>query len=96
MDCRNRRARLRQERIKQNGNAHTDQEWMQLLDRSPTCAVCGRAWSEFPPRLDARYKNVWTKGHIVPVLHGGPDSTDNIQAACYQCNFRKNAGKLKR
>lgn len=95
MDCRNARARLRQARIKANGGSHTKQEWEQLLVDSPACAVCGRYWSEIPPRPDKRYQHVWTKGHKVPIYHGGSDDITNIQAECYQCNFKKNAGRLK-
>jgi hypothetical protein len=38
----------------------------------------------------------WTKGHKVPVLHGGTDDLSNLQAECYQCNFRKNAARVAR
>ena len=95
MDCRNQRAKLRQSRIKANGGSHTSREWSSLLAQSPTCAVCGRLWHAIPPRPDSRYKHTWTKGHKVPVYQGGSDSIDNIQAECYECNFRKNAGALK-
>lgn len=95
MDCRNKRARARTERIKANGGSHTKTEWETLLAASPTCAVCGRAWSSVPPRPDSRYKNTWTKGHKTPIYHGGSDNISNIQAECYECNFKKNAGKLK-
>ncbi|WP_173060196.1 HNH endonuclease signature motif containing protein [Sulfurimicrobium lacus] len=95
MDCRNKRAIVRAERIKANGGSHTKEEWEALLARSPTCAVCGRNWPEVPPRPDSRYKNTWTKGHKIPIFHGGSDAISNIQAECYECNFKKNAGKLK-
>jgi len=96
MDCRNQRAKVRAERIKKNGGAHSNAEWISLLARSPTCAVCGRHWSEIPPRPDPRYKQTWTKGHKVPIYHGGSDAISNIQAECYECNFRKNAGALSK
>ncbi len=96
MDCRNERAKVRAARIKANGGSHTAAEWRQLLAISPTCAVCGRLWGAIPTRPDHRYKHTWTKGHKIPVYHGGTDSIDNIQAECYECNFRKNAGALKR
>lgn len=95
MDCRNARAKVRADRIKVNGGRHTASEWLDLLAKSPACAVCERVWSEIPPRPDPRYKHVWTKGHKVPVYHGGTDDILNIQAECYQCNFKKNAGALK-
>lgn len=91
MDCRNERARIRQQRIKANGGSHKKSEWEALLASSPRCAECGRAWDEVPARPDGRYHHTWTKGHKLPVLHGGSDDIGNIQAECYQCNFRKNA-----
>ena len=94
MDCRNKRAIVRAERTKANGGSHTKKEWGTLLSESPACAVCGRKWSEVPPRPDPRYMNTWTKGHKVPIFHGGTDAISNIQAECYECNFKKNAGKL--
>lgn len=94
MDCRNQRARVRQERIKANGGSHTRQEWESLLAASPCCAVCGRAWHLIPPRPDGRYRHTWTKAHKVQVYHGGTDNIANLQAECYECNFRKNAGPL--
>ncbi|MBX5203778.1 hypothetical protein HJB81_20640 [Rhizobium sp. NZLR1] len=48
-----------------------------------------------PKRPDPRYKYTWTKGHKLPVYHGGTDDISNIQAECYECNFEKNAGALK-
>lgn len=96
MDCRNKRAKVRAERIKANGGSHTKKEWEALLAESRVCAVCGRTWAEVPPRPDPRYRNVWTKGHKIPIFHGGTDAISNIQAECYECNFKKNAGKLKK
>lgn len=91
MDCRNARAKVRQARILQNGGHHTRAQWEELLANSPTCAVCRRAWHEIQMRPDARYRHTWTKGHKVPVLHGGSEDISNLQAECYECNFRKNA-----
>ncbi|WP_169712170.1 HNH endonuclease [Paracoccus contaminans] len=96
MDCRNARGKLRNARLRANGGTHTSTEWRALLAQSPKCVECGRAWEEIPPRPDPRYKSVWTKGHKLPVYHGGANDISNIQAECYQCNFGKNAGSLKR
>lgn len=90
MDCRNARAKVRQARIKANGGQHTRAQWLALLAASPCCAECGRTWDQVPPRPDPRYRHTWTKGHKVPVLHGGSADIANIQAECYECNFRKN------
>ncbi len=94
MDCRNQRAITRKNRIKANGGSHTTTEWEQLLAASPTCAVCRRIWRKVPRRPDPRYRHTWTKGHKVAIYHGGSDQISNIQAECYECNFRKNAGSL--
>ena len=96
MDCRNERARKRIERQKVNGGRHSKTQWLDLLGRSPSCAICRRLWCEVPARPDSRYKGTWTKGHVKASFHGGSEDISNIQAECYQCNFRKNAGPLKR
>jgi hypothetical protein len=70
MDCRNERARVRAERIKDNGGTHSSAEWKFLLARSPTCAVCNRTWATVPLRPDPRYKNLGIKGHKTPIYHG--------------------------
>lgn len=93
MDCRNERAKVRLARMKVNGGQHTRAEWQALLAASPNCAECGRAWDEIPLRPDGRYSHTWTKGHKIPVLRGGSDDIANLQAECYQCNFRKNASQ---
>lgn len=95
MDCRNVRAKVRVARIKANGGSHTRKQWLQLLENCSRCAICHRAWDEIPPRSDTRYAHTWTKGHKIPIFHGGADNIENIQAECYQCNFTKNAGRLK-
>lgn len=95
MDCRNARAKVRAARIKANGGSHTKTQWSQLLASSPRCATCHRAWDEIPHRPDTRYPHTWTKGHKIPIFHGGSDNISNVQAECYQCNFTKNAGRLK-
>ena len=96
MDCRNQRAIIRAARMKKNGCSHTSAEWKSVLANSPMCAVCGRHWTEIPLRPDPRYKNTWTKGHKIPIYHGGSDEISNLQAECYECNFRKNTGALGR
>lgn len=95
MDCRNERAKVRQARIKHNGGSHTKAQWLALLAASPCCAECGRTWSQVPRRPDPRYRHTWTKGHKLPVIKGGSEDISNLQAECYECNFRKNAGKLE-
>jgi hypothetical protein len=94
MDCRNGRAKVRTERIKSNGGSHMRVQWQSLLALSPTCAACGRLWSDIPARPDPRYKYTLTKGHKVPYFHGGSDDIENFQAECYECNFKKTARVL--
>ena len=89
MDCRNARARVRSERLKINGGKHTPSAWQDLLKRTPRCPECNRLWGEIPFRPDSRYKTVWTKDHLVPVVHGGGDDISNIRPLCYECNFKR-------
>lgn len=89
MDCRNERAKRRNERQKKNGGKHSTAEWNALLKNTPQCPECGRLWSEIPPRPDTRYRTVWTKDHLVPVIDGGRDDISNIRPLCYECNFKR-------
>lgn len=82
--------------MKANGGSHSATEWRALLAASPVCAECERPWDAIPKRPDPRYKHTWTKGHKIHVLDGGTNDLSNLQAECYQCNFKKNAGRLKR
>ncbi len=89
MDCRNERAKVRNARLKKNGGTHTSSEWKALLAATLRCPDCGRRWHDIPPRPDSRYRSVWTKDHIVPVIQGGSDDISNIRPLCYECNFRR-------
>ncbi len=75
-----------------NGGTHTQAEWLKKLQRYSKCPRCRRYWEDILPRPNKRYKNVWTKDHRIPLLHGGSDDISNIQPLCYGCQFRKNAG----
>jgi hypothetical protein len=44
------------------------------------CIICGT-------------KNKLTVDHIIPVVHGGTDDLDNLQALCKSCNSRKGASQ---
>ena len=72
-----------------NGGSHTRKEWLEKLARYDRCPRCKRLWSEVPPRPNPRYKNVWTKDHIVPLREGGTSDIENIQPLCYACNSSK-------
>ena len=89
MDCRNVRARIRNERLKLNGGKHSTAEWAALLIKTPRCPECNRLWSEIPFRPDSRYRTVWTKDHLVTVIDGGSDDISNIRPLCYECNFKR-------
>lgn len=89
MDCRNARARVRNERLRKNGGKHTSSEWQALLNQTPRCPDCNRLWGEIPFRLDSRYQTVWTKDHLIPVIDGGIDDISNIRPLCYECNFKR-------
>lgn len=89
MDCRNDRAKVRAERRKKNGGTHTVAQWNALLSATSHCPDCERLWCDIPLRPDSRYRTVWTKDHIIPVILGGSDDISNIRALCYECNFKR-------
>ena len=33
--------------------------------------------------------NVWHMDHVIPISKGGPDTADNVVAACASCNTSK-------
>jgi len=72
-----RRRRAQRARVPTDG--HTRQ---QVWERDQgICQICGT-------QLDP--KN-WHEDHIVPLVLKGPDTMDNVQAACPPCNGRKDA-----
>ena len=87
--CRQERARLYNQRKDDAKGSHTRKQWLDKLKNYDRCPNCERPWDEIPPRPDTRYKNVWTKDHIVPLNKGGSDDIENIQPLCFQCNFGK-------
>ncbi len=87
--CRRGRAQVYSRRKTVNGGSHTSREWEQKLREHDRCPNCDRRWNDIPSRPDSRYKQVWTKDHIVPVTHGGTDDIENLQPLCYRCNFEK-------
>jgi hypothetical protein len=75
---RQRRARLRV------GQSYSEAEWQALLAMfGYRCAACG---------VDARAtrEGFLTPDHVIPVCMGGPNTIDNIQPLCLDCNRRKN------
>ena len=40
-------------------------------------------------------RNIYTIDHIVPLSQGGPDTEDNMFAACKSCNHRKGGSSLE-
>jgi 5-methylcytosine-specific restriction endonuclease McrA len=52
----------------------------QLVATATRCAICGG-----PPTPD----DPLVCDHIIPIAHGGPNTTDNLQPAHRSCNGRK-------
>ena len=87
--CRRLRAKNYTHRKQISEGSHTEKQWLEKLREYDHCAICNEKWENIPPRPDRRYKNVWTKDHIIPLTKGGTDDINNIQPACYRCNSSK-------
>lgn len=74
--CRRKRATAYSERKRKSKGSHTQHEWLEKLAEYDQCPRCARKWEVIPRRPDRRYKYVWTKDHIVPLIAGGSDSVD--------------------
>lgn len=57
----------------------SQQEWLNLRNRTPMCLACGRF---------VGCENL-TIDHIIPISKGGSNFISNIQPLCRQCNTRK-------
>ncbi|WP_091472089.1 HNH endonuclease signature motif containing protein [Methylophilus rhizosphaerae] len=89
--CQKNRSRIYQARRLANGGEHTRTQWLNKLKSYFACPNCNRLWENIPLRPNKRYKNPWTKDHIVPIVAGGNNNITNIQPLCYQCNFSKSS-----
>jgi len=75
---RQRWARLR------SGKHYSDAEWHALLEAySFRCLACGVEARDTP-------EGFLTPDHVIPVCMSGPNTIDNIQPLCLDCNRRKN------
>ena len=71
-------AQNRRARILGNGGELTLEEWDAILDfYGHKCLCCGRD--------DVKL----TIDHVIPIVHGGKHSADNVQPLCGPCNSRK-------
>lgn len=69
--------RIRKHRQRGNGGSYTNAEWNALCARYDNrCLCCG-------------VKTKLTVDHVIPVIHGGSSSIDNIQPLCALCNSKK-------
>lgn len=88
-DCREKRAYTYIKRRKESGTTYTQKQWLEKVAQSDRCLRCGRRWEDIPRRPNPRYKNVWTKDHIIPLKYGGKDILENVRPLCYRCNSSK-------
>ena len=52
--------------------------WLEILEyQDNKCAFC------------RQYANEWHLDHIVPLVHGGSHTRDNLQVLCKSCNLKK-------
>jgi hypothetical protein len=66
------------------GKQHSDAEWHALLEAySFRCLACGMEAKDTP-------EGFLTPDHVIPVCMSGPNTIDNIQPLCLDCNRRKN------
>jgi len=76
----------RELRKKDNGGAHTYDEWEKLKAQyNWTCPTCGRMEPDI----------TLTHDHIIPIFAGGPDSIQNIQPLCVSCNSKKGTSTMR-
>ena len=62
---------------------HTKEEWIELCSKyNFRCCNCGTEVIGGVP----------TKDHIIPTVHGGGDSIENLQPLCRECNVGKGRG----
>lgn len=71
------RKAIRTKRIKENGGAHTWDQWVALCDRYEWhCLRCGGQGGT----------GYLTRDHVIPVAKGGDNTIGNIQPLCRSCN----------
>ena len=70
----------RRARIAGNGGNLTVEEWNAILDfYGHKCLCCGR--NDVKLTID----------HVIPIIHGGTHTADNVQPLCRSCNSRKSS-----
>ena len=97
--------------LKNNEALKVTSDRYEVFKRSHVCACCGIEASFLAAERfkDSKYKRshinmygikngeevLFTKDHIVPKSKGGPDSLNNYQTLCQECNFRKGNKTIK-
>ncbi len=70
----------RAERILRNGGNLNVKEWLLIKKKyGNKCLACGVSEEKVAITLD----------HIIPIIHGGRHSIDNVQPLCKSCNSKK-------
>ena len=75
----------RRNRLILNGGKLTIQEWKELKRKyNYTCLFCKRREPEIKLTID----------HILPIIHNGSHSLENIQPLCFSCNAKKHTSMI--
>lgn len=88
--CKPKRWKKDRERAERYGVAYEPISRRKLYERDGHhCGICGEQTDPTAAPSTPRYP---TLDHVVPMANGGPHLWDNVQCACFECNWRKADG----